>query len=553
MKKFCVCALLLSVLATADGWAQDSPSTPDGTRKHATDTMEYYNLQRKMETEGLRGTQPEEGAEADFPEGPSPDETIGARRLLVQSIEIGPSRVLTDAELEAITRKYEGRELTVADLFAVVAEINALYKSKNFLAAKAILPPQKVKAGVVAIQLVEGQIGEVRVSGNAHTRSAFVTRRISLKSGDLVDLERLKRDILFINRVYDIQLRSELTAGSTFGSTDCILKVEEPPNYQATLFADNAGREDVGRERLGLVLRNNSLLGYRDALILGGHVADGTTAGFAHYSFPLNRFGTQFGLAYDYNQIDIRSGPFEDLDVGGDSRDLGVSLRQPLLVRPQTRLNAFLEYHDKDTSTEFGDVTLFENRIATLVLGLDFQTFDRRGFWYTRHAGTSGLEALGGDRNFFRYNLDLSRLQIFKAGLAGIFRLSGQWADSDLLPSSEQFQVGGMSTVRGYSEGLLIGDDGYVVNLELQFEMFSKTPLREKVKGTLFVDHGGAFPYKGAGESIDNEDFLTSGGVGLLFNYSQYFSGRINWGLPFDDREGNQDWGLLHFYLQSSF
>ena len=44
-----------------------------------------------------------------------------------------------------------------------------------------------------------------------------------------------------------------------------------------------------------------------------------------------------------------------------------------------------------------------------------------------------------------------------------------QFSPQDNIPYIDQFQAGGLATVRGYSEGLLIGRSGYVISGELMF------------------------------------------------------------------------------------
>ena len=77
---------------------------------------------------------------------------------------------------------------------------------------------------------------------------------------------------------------------------------------------------------------------------------------------------------------------------------------------------------------------------------------------------------------------------------------------------------------------------------------FFGKPVKEVLKGALFFDHGGAFPYKGAGESITDDDFLTSLGLGLLFNFNRFINGRVFWGVPLQDHEDNP-YGMINFYL----
>jgi hemolysin activation/secretion protein len=542
-------------------WGQPpTPSGPADTLKRGQDTLEYYQLEEKLK-DGKKSIDEKEKESEDKLSQPLKVTPEGAdQTFLVNKIVSNPSEILTPGELETIFAAYEGKIVSIKDLFQIVEEINERYKAKRMIAAKAILPPQKIKDGIVRIQLIEGRIGSITVAGNQYTKDSYFYKRITLKSGDLVDIKQLEKDILYFNNTNDAKIKAELKPGDAVGTTDFMLNAQEPKNYDVTLWGDNAGRDDVGRYRLGTVLSSKSLIGYRDPLTLGGYAAEGTAAGFLYYNFPINRYGTRLGVSGDYNQIEIISGPFEPLDITGQSYDLGGFLAHPFIAKKNLKLNGFLEYHDKKATTDFGDVTLFETKVNSTVVGFDVQSFDSKGLWYSRNYVTAGLEGLGSDKNFVKFNTLTTRMQLLTNDMIATFRLNGQVADSDLLPSSEQFQLGGLSTVRGYSEGLLAGDQGYVINLQLDSplpfingDLFGR-PLRETVKGAVFCDHGGAFPYKGHGESIDNDDFLTSVGLGLLFNFNQYINGRVFWGMPLDDREGNMNsGGMFSFYLWASF
>lgn len=100
-----------------------------------------------------------------------------------------------------------------------------------------------------------------------------------------------------------------------------------------------------------------------------------------------------------------------------------------------------------------------------------------------------------------------------------------------------------MSSVRGYKEGLLMGDTGYLLSVEWS------RPLYEKTTGLIFIDHGGAFPFKGNDEVIDSSDFLTSFGVGITHNFSSEHMAKLVLGLPL--QHGNENSPRLHFVWQS--
>jgi len=555
MKKTLLCVAIILVLLPFNVFSQPPlPSSPADTLKRSQDTLEFYELQRRLKEGRQTIDEKEEEAVEKIPE-PIQEAPKGAEQtLLINKIITNPSEILSKEELEEIFAAYEGKVIAIKDLFKIVEELNQLYKSKHMIAAKAILPPQKIKNGIVNIKLIEGHFGDIIVNGNKYTRDSFFYKRIDINSGDLVDINGLKESILSFNNANDVKIKAALKPGEKAGTTDCVLNVKEPQNYNITMWGDNAGREDVGRYRLGAVLSSRSLIGFRDPLMLGGYFAEGTAAGFIHYNIPINRHGTRIGGSYDYNQIEIISGPFEPLDITGQSYDLNGFISHPFIAKRNLKLNGFLEYHDKKSSTDFGEVTLFETKVNSGVLGFDVQSFDTGGLWFSRNLITNGVESLGSDKSFIKFNTLTTRMQILKNNRIATFRLNGQLADRDLLPSSEQFQIGGLSTVRGYSEGLLSGDQGYVINLQLDSplpfvkgDLFDK-PVGEVLKGAIFFDHGGAFPYKGHGESINSQDFLTSLGLGLLFNFNKYINGRVFWGYPLDDHEDN-NYGMVNFYL----
>jgi len=154
-----------------------------------------------------------------------------------------------------------------------------------------------------------------------------------------------------------------------------------------------------------------------------------------------------------------------------------------------------------------------------------------------------------------KYNADLVWIQRLKENLTSVVKASAQFADSELLPAFDQFQIGGMSSVRGYTEGALSGDQGYIIsgelNVPLQFSGAAEY-LNNKINGFVFVDHGGAFPFKAGGASINHDDFLTSVGCGLDFAFSKWLSGRLHFAVPLGDREPDQPDVRGHFYLQSN-
>jgi len=96
-------------------------------------------------------------------------------------------------------------------------------------------------------------------------------------------------------------------------------------------------------------------------------------------------------------------------------------------------------------------------------------------------------------------------------------------AASHTLPPSEQIQLGGMSSVRGYPEGDYLADIGATLNLDWVFPMYlfpkswilprTKTPLRSMIEPVAFFDMGGGELYA-VGEGENGRKFLAGIGGG---------------------------------------
>lgn len=554
MKTTRLILFILVCFASAASAIELPGADPGAIQKHSGDVQEYYRLEKLLQEEAVPAEKPQvEDETREAPVEKRPDEA----RIAIREIVTDESEILSAEEIREIIAGYAGELHTINDLFEIVDKLNALYRSKGVITAKALLPPQKVEGGVVRIRLVEGRVGAISVEGNEYTKESFFLRRFSLQQGELVRLDVLEKDLVYFNAVNDVTLRATLRPGEQSGETDLILKAVEPRNYEVSFLADNAGTETVGKERVGLKLVDYSLFGYRDPLTLTGYISEGTRTVSAGYSFPVNALGTRISASYGLNRVDIQSGPFADLDVGGDSYSYNFTLNHPLIFSPALTMNLFAGYQYNDSSTDFSGVTIARTKIDSAPVGFDFKRLDEYGLWYCRNTFTFGSERDNGGEDFLLYNFDLVRTLIHSREVFTIIRGNGQLSDSHLLPSSEQFQVGGLSSVRGYPEGFLVGDEGYFISAEIKFplpytdrEVFASS-LHQALKGSIFVDHGAAFPYRGNDESSSSEDYITGVGAGISLSFSRWLTGRIDLGFPLTKHGKDIDSLRIHFTLQS--
>lgn len=518
--------------------------------------MEY---QRRQLEPGQQDT-PATEETADI-EQPRPQKEIaGAESIFitVSRMEMDPSAVLDNNELSRLQAEFVGNKVSVQDILDLVDKINGLYQASGYI-GQAFLVGQDFAEGIVRIRLVEARVGEIFVQGNNDTRSSFITDRISLSQGDLINMHQLEDSLSRFNIIYDTLLRAELKPGKTFGASDLIVKAGEPEPFQFLIFSDNTGREEVGLYRAGVMFTDRSLLGFRDPLTISVTRAETTTAESISYSVPITRNNTSLGFSFDNNAIVIGSGSFAGLNISGDSTALTVSLQRPFITKPQLQLTGSLHYQLKESITDSSGTSISDIRVRNVVGGGELTFFDRLGYWQTSHALLYGKAEIDVDGSYFKYNGEVIRLTKISRSTLLLARAAWQLTETNSLVSLEQFQLGGMATARGYKEGLLIGDRGYLVSAEYIFPLLPesigssfKYPLSDIFQGAVFIDHGGAIPYKGQDQSPDEEDFLTSLGCGLLINISNFLSARLYYGIPLVMRNDGEDRPKIHFYLQSS-
>ena len=527
--------------------AQNLPS-PGAVQEQQRETQETLELQKR-----LREQQPDAPEVIDRTPRPKPGAPGSDVRIRVTQVSVAPSQVLEVEEIRQVASRYEGREVTIADLFTLVDEINALYKDKGCLTCRAFLPAQTVEGGKVEVRLVEAKSGAIELEGNKSTREGFLRRRISSKPGELFQVIELERDLARINATTDLQTTAELKAGTEPGTVTPIVHVIEPPQYRLSLFTDNAGAQTVGEYRAGLTFTDASVFGWRDAFFLGVYGAEGTKAVTTSYSLPVHSSGTRVALSYDYSDIEVIDGPFKVLDIGGYASRVGLDITQPIIADTRLRLNALANATSRNSVTTFGDFRISELDVRSAGLGFDLQYFGTSGVWFTRNLFTQGFHDFGGDREFLRFNTDVYRVQAIRPDVTAQLRFSGQWADSHPLPSTEQFQIGGVATVRGYREGILAADEGAILSAELQFPLPSAyLPSGMHWRGFAFVDSGLVVQQRNGDRSMHGDDVIYSIGAGLGFDMGTRLSGKLNLGIPLARPLGYQDADYrIEFSLQA--
>ncbi|HEY9687746.1 MAG TPA: ShlB/FhaC/HecB family hemolysin secretion/activation protein [Coleofasciculaceae cyanobacterium] len=491
---------------------------------------------------------------------PDSPETTG---FFVTRIEVEGSTLFSPEELRMSVRGYEGRNQTLTRLNTLVETLNRNYREKGYLTTQAYIPPQDIVDGRLNIRVQEGRIGRIGIEGNRFYRTGIITRALAQDAGDMLNIRELENDLNRSNRLAPgYKLRAKLVAGALPGETDVNIQVAERQPFQISPSYDNQGRPFIGMYRQGMEFRNDSLTGRADRLYARWLGASGTQIAMGSYSIPLNKHGTELGANFSFSRVNVDLGVKNPPEIIGKAYAYGLSLSQPLDRERHWTLDAGANWRSIDTYFE-GDHTQ-GTEIRSLTTGLSYNHSDRWGRTYNRLQSTLGVGVMNADSKFWKLENYFNRVFVLPKRNLIILKAYGQ-ITPDALPAAEQFQIGGASSVRGYTEGLLIGDRGVNLGIEHQFPipgLKRVNPwLDDHLRGAWFYDVGRVWldksnPVFVSGQSnLPSRTFLQSAGFGFRAQLSRYMQGFLDFGFGLNNRDAveplSQPTARIHFGVRS--
>ena len=499
---------------------------------------------------------------------------IGTKGVYINSIEVSPSEILSSDEINSVIGQYVGKNVFMSDIQEAIDGINRLYAEKGYVTARAYLPEQTVTNGNIKIELIESKIGNVTVTNNRYTTSKFILDRMPEKSGQLFDIVDLEKDVLDFNRYHDgVNLNANLKAGTQPGTTDIELTAQETFPLHIIGMMDNAGRSSTGSLRGGPAVIVDSLFHRRDQMSIGSYFSRGATSPFFDYSIPINKKDGRVGFSFSstFARV-VNGGPtLNALALRSNSYVYSLYYDQPIVRKSglEFKTYAALNYKRSRSWSKYDNVyeemvgySPFKklNQITSLDAGFNLRKDTKYGIWYLNQMASMAFPIFDSESSYFKYSGSILRLHDFSHGFIGQLRSNYQIIPNNKhIPYMDLFQTGGLATVRGYSEGVMMGKNGYYISGELMFPLLPRTIttkdgkvhdfIGNHIKGAIFADTAGVFP-------VHREDylesyFLASVGLGLRVQLPGDLSARLYWGWPLVNNkyETDRKMGRFHFEL----
>ena len=410
--------------------------------------------------------------------------------FLVTTIQIVGNKKIDTATLHALVADGEGKNLTLADLEQLAARLTAYYRSQGYPLARAVIPQQVVRSGIVTIQVILPRLGKVVLENRSESKDSLIDSTLQpLKADQEIHQTSLDHALLLLTDLPGVVLNAALRPGETNGTSDLLVNATLAKAVSAGATIDNYGNRYTGRERLSSSVAINNPLRLKLSDMLSVNVlssGSGMNYGRLAYESVVSGQGTRVGAAVSILNYKLQ-GSLEPLLAHGTAQVATLWLRHPFIRQREGNLNGQVQYDhlvlndhvdasalrtdrhlDTLSLTLSGDIrdTLMSNAISTASISqtVGQVTYDNATALQA-DAATANLQG-----NFSKWNVNLSRLQAFGSAGSLYLTLAGQWANRNL-DSSQKMTVGGSNNVRAYDVGTVSGDTGLAGTIELREEL----------------------------------------------------------------------------------
>jgi len=486
---------------------------------------------------GLPGL-PTGGAEAALPDATIP----------VGTVTIIGATYFPFAKLNAITAGLAGHQVTLARLEAARRAMVALYRGHGFILTTVSLNADA--QGNVSFVVTEGYIASIKLSQNIGPAGTQVLAFLDhLLTERPVREASLERWLLLAQQIPGVSVHAVLRPDAADPGGLILVAEVSKQSVSGLLTTDDRSFRDTGPAEGLAVADLNSVTSYGDQTEVSLFHTSGNTDNFVQVAE--SAFVGTHGLrlrVYAGTGRAIPSGLLRRIAYKSQVQAFGAQLSYPLLLRRNQALNVALHFDGAENNTSIAGVRTSADSLRVGRAAADYA-------WQDLWAGTTrdalnivnvqesdGLPILGsspdgrafGDGSRYRAKMDFWKLNAAAGRTQTLFtpvpqavvsvrlEAGGQYT-TDVLPSEEQFGLGGSHFTRGFYAGQVSGDKAAYATAELQLNTgYSVTMLQKPLDVGAqfygFYDWGETW----SNLATDPNQRIATTGVGVRLGLTRY-------------------------------
>ncbi len=492
---------------------------------------------------------------------PSPDELLNPSRqpsspqkeipvtgtITVNRFEVLGSTAFSQVELDQVLLPFTKRPITFSELLKARSLITDLYVNRGYITSGAFIPTQDLQNGVVKIQVIEGGLEEIKITGVERLSPDYVRSRMNIATGAPLNRDRLIQalQVLQINPLI-ASVSAELSAGTRAGQNVLEVRIREAKSLSAQLSLDNNRAPSVGSLRRKVQVSEANLTGLGDTLSVGYSNTDGSNSYDLSYTLPINPYNGTIAFAFNNGNSNVLEKPFNILDIYANSTSYDFTFRQPIEQTPSQEIAMGFTASYRESLTSLLKIPFplsagaDDNGVTKIAVLRAFQEFTQRSSQSVISLRSQFSLGLGGvlgsnvntsfpDSRFVSWRGQSQYVNLLAPDTFLLLRGDLQFGDRALLPS-EQIGFGGQDTLRGYRQDVLLGDNGLNLSAELRMPILRIPEWEGLLQIVPFVD--AAAVWTSSGEATSSSNTLLGTGLGLRWRVGNTLDLRLDYGIP---------------------
>lgn len=430
----------------------------------------------------------------------------------IEEIEISGGDDI-DADPEFVD-SYKGKCLNGKDIKDLVKRLNIFFQDEGYPTSRVYIPQQSLADGKLDLLLRPGTLAGFAFSGDEElVDDSRISSAFPLSEGDIIKLRDLEQGLENFSAPPSQEVKLKLLPAKEVGES--IISLDEKRTYpvRVSLNTDNTGSKFIGKMNGSLDIGVDNVIGMNDTVAVGmtrtlpmgskgtaesysvstfipyGYWSANLNAGYQRYIAPLQGINQKYNLSGYGTRL---GGSFSNLVWRGQSTKVSV-MAHLTAARSRNFINEEEIVTQRRYTASYGISANIRQNIQQAVLSASLGYKNGvLAFGARKPIGDSynpRFQALTGDISL--------ETPLLLDGLVYRTSVSGQLSNNRL-PNSEQFFVGGRSTVRGFREDFLYGDSGLLFRNDLEYEIFKNDWLTGSVNigvDYAVVDPPKNFPY----------------------------------------------------------
>lgn len=469
------------------------------------------------------------------------------KQIIIERVsELPQQSAVTDDKLLAAADGKLGTDVTLEELRGIATGMERIFRDEGYPYVRVVLPPQRVEAGTVRLQVIEGQIEGVVVLGSSPTAKRQAEAQLARLNGlGPVPVSEVEQVVTALSDVPGLNARVSLARGTEGPGTMRIIAEAEREDPRFLINAHNWGSENLGREGVTGLVRVPGLALFGDefqASFFTTREWGEQFVGQLAYERTLTSGGLKARVEGTYGQAEP-SGTVATLGATTESVTANLEVSHPIYRDRDLLVDLYggLDYANLKGELFQKTVLLSDDRTRVAYLGAEAEAevdgFSARGHIEARKGVGILRASKKGDRTLARtearpnawsllgeVNVTTPSFQTLRLDVTA----RGQHA-RDPLMAVEEFSFGNYTIVRGYDPGAATGDAAIAVAAEIAGLGYRPFNSRTHVEFFGFFDVG---EYWNRDRLAVQNRTLASWGTGVRINIDDYARAEFTYAEP---------------------